>query len=64
MSRWLPTAALVAALVLSSLAGCGSSAPPTTGKGAAPTNPATPTQTGKPAESGKGTSKDPGFQPG
>jgi hypothetical protein len=54
MSRWLPTAALAAALVLSSLlSGCGSSAPPTTGKGGPQTSGAGPAATGRPAETAK-----------
>ncbi len=58
MSRWLLTAALLAALVLT---GCGSS--PTTGggsgKGAAPTGAAGP-DTGKPPETPRDTGKGAG----
>ena len=54
MSSRLPTAALLAALVLTCLAGCGPSAA-TTGKGGPVTNQAAPT--GKPPESGKDSAK-------
>jgi hypothetical protein len=53
MSRWLPTTALVAVLVLSFLAGCGSS--PSSG-GGTHTGPAGSTST-RPGESGKSTAK-------
>ena len=53
MSRRLPTAALLAALVLPCLAGCG--AAPTTGKGGAATHPSSATN--KSAESGKDSAK-------
>jgi len=59
MSRRLPTAALVAALALPCLAGCGPSAA-TTGKGASPTTHAGPASTGKSAETGKDSAKEPG----
>jgi hypothetical protein len=55
MSRWLPTAALIGALVLSAVAGCGSS--PTTGKGGNQTSGSGPASTGKPSESGHDTAK-------
>jgi hypothetical protein len=54
MSRRLPTAALLAALILPCLAGCGPSAA-TTGKGGAATHQTSPT--GKSAESGKDSAK-------
>jgi hypothetical protein len=56
MSRWIATAALAAALVLSP-AGCGPSAPPTSGKGGAATGPAGPATSGSPAPTGKDTAK-------
>jgi hypothetical protein len=54
MCRWFPTAALLAALALPCLTGCGPSAP-STGKGGNPTN--GPGSTGKPSDSGKDTAK-------
>ncbi len=53
MSRRLPTAALLAALVLPCLVGCGSSA--TTGTGGAATSHAGPPPPGHPAESARDT---------
>jgi hypothetical protein len=54
MSRWLPTAALLAALVLTAVTGCSSS--PTTGgsKGTTPTSSAG-THTGKAPDTAKDT---------
>ncbi|HKI36810.1 MAG TPA: hypothetical protein VKA46_33470 [Gemmataceae bacterium] len=52
MSRWLPTAALLGALVLSSLVGCGPSAATGSAKG---THPGPSSE--KSSETGKGTSK-------
>jgi hypothetical protein len=51
MSRRLAIAALVAALLLPCLAGCGST--PTTGKGSYTTSGSGPASTGRPADSGK-----------
>ena len=57
MLRWLPTAALLGALVLSAAAGC--SGTPTTGnKGGSSTAPAS--TSGKPADNGKDTPKSTG----
>jgi hypothetical protein len=53
MSRWLPTAALLAALALPCLAGCGSA--PSSGKGTHPAGGAG--SAGQPGESGKDTAK-------
>jgi hypothetical protein len=62
MSRRLATAALVAALLLPCLAGCGSA--PTTGKGGSPTSGSGPAPTGKPTESGKEKTTAPHHDPG
>ncbi len=56
MSRWLSTAALLAALVLLAVSGCGPSAATGSSKGGAPTN-ASGSNTGKAADSGKDTAK-------
>jgi uncharacterized protein YceK len=59
MFRWLPTAALLVALVLTAVTGCSSS--PTTGggKGTAPTTSAG-THTGKAPDTGKDTGQGAG----
>jgi hypothetical protein len=61
MSRWSPTAALLAALVLSCLAGCGPSGSATSAKGGSPTTSAGPASSGKSSEAepdtGKGTDR-------
>jgi uncharacterized protein YceK len=58
MSRWLPMAALLAALVLSTVSGCGSSAT-TGGKEGAPTHGAG-ANTGKTADTARDTGKGAG----
>jgi hypothetical protein len=52
MSRWLPMTALLAALILPFLVGCGPSSATGSSRGATPSSAAE-----KPAESGKATSK-------
>jgi hypothetical protein len=54
MSRWLPSAALLAALVLAAVTGCGSSPTTGPGKGTAPTT-SSGTHPGKAPDTGKGT---------
>ena len=60
MSRWLPTAALLAALLLPALTGCGTGdRTGTSSRGGAPTGAAGP-NTGKAPDTGKDTGKGPG----
>ena len=61
MSRWLPTAALLAALALT-VTGCGSS--PTTGGGKAGSPTGAAPGTGKASDAGKDTGKGGGHDPG
>ena len=60
MSRWLPTAAVLAALALSTLTGCGTGdRTGTSSRGGAPTG-AVGQNTGKAPETGKDTGKGAG----